>query len=297
MQPSAGQLSDHSQIDDLSVEGIVGMLRGRSTAVLSGAGMSTESGIPDYRGPDGPRRKAPPIQYRDFVVSATTRTRYWARSAIGWQHFSRALPNAAHYALARLESAGLVSGVITQNVDRLHQAAGSDRVVELHGAIAEVVCLDCGTIEPRSSLQRRIIAMNPGWETAAAAVAPDGDADLPEELVDGFRTPVCLNCAGRLKPNVVLFGENVPKGRVDTAFEMVDRADALLVAGSSLTVYSGFRFVDRAAKRGIPVAIVNIGATRGDPLAAARMSARLGAVLPRIAGELLDAPPTVQESR
>jgi len=271
---------------DLQLEEVVGVLAGRRVVVLSGAGMSTESGIPDYRGPDGPRRKAPPIQYRDFILSAATRTRYWARSAIGWPHFSRARPNAAHTAVARLESSGIVRGVITQNVDRLHQAAGSERVIELHGALAEAICMDCGVVEPRPALQERLLAMNPGWEAEAAAIAPDGDAELPDELIEGFRTPVCLNCAGRLKPNVVLFGENVPKERVERAFGLVDEAEALLVAGSSLTVYSGFRFVDRASRRGIAVAIINIGRTRGDLLAAACAEGKLGALLPKVADKL-----------
>ncbi len=270
------------------VEEVVGVLAGKRVAVLSGAGMSTESGIPDYRGPDGPRRKSKPIQFRDFLISPATRSRYWARSAIGWPHFSQARPNAAHTAVARLEAAGIVPGVITQNVDRLHHAAGSDQVIELHGALAEVVCLDCGAVEARHALQKRLLSMNPGWEAEAAAMAPDGDAELPEELIAGFRTPVCLNCSGRLKPNVVLFGENVPRERVERAFDLVDSVEALLVAGSSLTVYSGFRFVDRAARRGVPVAILNIGPTRGDALAAARAEGRLGVLLPSVAGQLIE---------
>ena len=201
-----------------------------------------------------------------------------------------ARPNSAHIAVSRLETKGLVTGIITQNVDQLHQKAGSRRVIELHGALAEVICMNCGRLEPRVALQERLLALNPRWESAAASVAPDGDADLPEELIEGFRVPVCLACAGTLKPNVVLFGENVPRERADEAFSLLDAAEALLVAGSSLAVYSGLRFVDGASRRGIPVVIINIGSTRGDALAAARLEGRLGALLPRIAERLLGSP-------
>ncbi len=285
--PIASSTSADEPVGRSGLDEVVQVLAGRIVVVLSGAGISTESGIPDYRGPDGPRRKTPPIQYRDFVTAEATRIRYWARSAIGWPHFACARPNAAHQAIARLERAGLVAGIITQNVDQLHQKAGSRRVIELHGALAEVICMNCGAVEPRAALQRRLLAMNPRWEGVAASVAPDGDADLPGELTKGFRIPVCLVCTGTLKPNVVLFGENVPKERAERAFALLDAGEALLVAGSSLAVYSGFRFVERASRRGIPVAIVNMGSTRGDALSAARLDGRLGTVLPNIAERLL----------
>jgi len=264
------------------------VLRRKRVVVLTGAGISTESGIPDYRGPDGPRRRSPPIQYRDFVASEATRARYWARSAIGWPHFSHARPNAGHATVARLERAGAVTGIITQNVDRLHQAAGSHQVIELHGALAEVVCLQCGLVEDRDDLQERLLAMNPGWHPEQYAIAPDGDADLPEELLKEFIVPHCTRCGGSIKPNVVLFGENVPKARVERAFAVVDAADALLVAGSSLAVFSGYRFVDRATRLGIPIVVANVGPTRADSQASVRLQEKLGSVLPALADLILE---------
>ena len=264
------------------------VLRRKRVVVLTGAGISTESGIPDYRGPDGPRRRSPPIQYRDFVASEATRARYWARSAIGWPHFSHARPNAGHATVARLERAGAVTGIITQNVDRLHQAAGSHQVIELHGALAEVVCLQCSLVEDRDDVQERLLAMNPGWHPEQYAVAPDGDADLPDELLKEFNVPHCTRCGGSIKPNVVLFGENVPKARVERAFAVVDAADALLVAGSSLAVFSGYRFVDRATRLGIPIVVANVGPTRADSQATVRLQERLGSVLPALADLILE---------
>ncbi len=298
-QPSGNRLLDHSYrpayalpmdrtvYDHEEMATALEVLQGRHIVVLSGAGISTESGIPDYRGADTPRRKTPPIQYREFIGSEAARTRYWARSAIGWPRFSAVRPNPAHAAVAQLERAGIVTGVITQNVDRLHQAAGSEHVVELHGALAEVLCLQCGAIETRNALQRRMLTMNPGWEAQNFNIAPDGDADLPEEITRGFRVPTCLRCGGILKPNIVFFGENVPRERVDAAFVMVSNADAVLVAGSSLTVYSGFRFVERAARAGTPVVIFNIGPTRGDALARVRVDAPLGSLLPHLSQMLI----------
>lgn len=262
-------------------------LRGRRVLVLAGAGCSTESGIPDYRGTEG-RRGRPPIQYQEFVRSVEGRTRYWARSAVGWPRFSRAQPNGGHRALARMEDAGIVGGVITQNVDGLHHAAGSRKVLELHGSLAFARCLQCGEREPRHELQARIVATNPGWveRAANAAAAPDGDADVPVELLDAFHAPACHVCDGILKPDVVLFGENVPRERVEEGWRMLEAADALLVVGSSLTVYSGRRFVDRAVQEGKPVAVVNRGPTRADDVACVRIDARLGEVLPRLADDL-----------
>ena len=274
-----------------SVGRLAQLVREHRTVVLSGAGLSTESGIPDYRGPHGSLRARTPMSYREFVQSAENRQRYWARSAAGWARIRDARPNAGHLAVARLEAAGLVVGVITQNVDRLHHAAGSRRVIELHGALADVRCLDCGRVEARDQLQRRVQAANPGWTESAAAAAvaaPDGDADLSPREVSTFSVPACLACGGTLKPDVVFFGENVPAPRVEQAMQLVDSAGALLVVGSSLAVFSGFRFARRAAERGIPIAIVNQGSTRADELAELRLDARTGEVLPLLAAALDD---------
>jgi NAD+-dependent protein deacetylase sirtuin 4 len=262
------------------------MLRGARAVALTGAGMSTDSGIPDYRGPESSKRPRRPIQHADFIRSETMRKRYWARALIGWPRFIAARPNQAHRALAQLEAAGVVDATITQNVDRLHQAAGSARVIELHGALAEVRCLGCGAIEPRESLQTRLHALNPQLESAVAITAPDGDADLDPGLLEGMQICSCLACDGVLKPNVVFFGDNVARPIVDDAFARVEAADVLVVLGSSLHVFSGYRFVKRAHERGIPVAIVNQGSTRGDDLAALRLDAPLGVVLPFLAGAL-----------
>jgi NAD+-dependent protein deacetylase sirtuin 4 len=256
--------------------------RGR-VAVLSGAGCSTESGIPDYRGEGTRRRARSPMQHASFVGDVEARRRYWARSVLGWPRFSAARPNAAHHALARLEQAGRLSGVITQNVDRLHHRAGSRSVIELHGALAEVRCLSCDCIESRDELQDRLLAINPGFDQRHADLAPDGDADLPADVVQDFRIAGCLGCDGPLKPDVVFFGGSVPKPRVDAAWACLDAADALLVVGSSLAVYSGFRFVRGAAQRGMPIAMVNLGVSRGDDLMTLRVQKRAGEVLPELA--------------
>lgn len=268
-----------------SVEELADLMRGRRTLVLSGAGISTESGIPDYRGPEGSLRARAPMSYRDFVQSAENRRRYWARSAAGWSRVRDARPNAGHLALARLETRGLITGVITQNVDRLHHAAGSRRVIELHGALADVRCLDCGRTEARNQLQHRMDQANPGWAAArsVAEAAPDGDAELAAAAVSGFVVPACLACGGTLKPDVVFFGENVPVPRVEAAMQMVDQAEVLLVAGSSLAVFSGFRFTQRAAGRGMPIAIINQGKTRADDMARILIDSRTGYALPRLA--------------
>src|SRR5690606_7674473 len=258
------------------------LLAGGGVVVLTGAGMSTDSGIPDYRG-DGRRLRRTPITYREFVGTAAARRRYWARSHVGWRRMTSASPNACHYAVARLEADGLVTGVITQNVDGLHTAAGSEEVIELHGSLAQTVCLGCGDNRSRLELHHRLEAANPHFGRATATLAPDGDADLPETLVDGFSVVDCLACGGVLKPDVVFFGENVPPGRVEMAYRWVDRATALLVLGSSLTVMSGYRFVLAARRAGKPVAIVNRGPTRGDGDAAVRVEGDLAPVLSRVA--------------
>jgi NAD-dependent SIR2 family protein deacetylase len=252
------------------LERALDVLAGRPLVALTGAGLSTDSGIPDYRGPGSPRRT--PMTYGEFVSGPEAQRRYWARSHVGWARMARAEPNPGHRAVAALEHAGVLRGLITQNVDGLHRAAGSRAVVDLHGRIADVVCLGCRRVSPRAALHERLTALNPGFvEAAGPAVeaAPDGDAVLT--TVAGFRLAHCTGCGGVLKPDVVFFGENVPRGRVERAYALVDGlaadAGALLVAGSSLTVMSGLRFVRRAHQIGVPVVIVNRGATRGDDLA------------------------------
>lgn len=243
------------------------LVAGRRTAVLTGAGISTDSGIPDYRGPGSPPRT--PMTYQQFVGDPVFRQRYWARNHVGWRRMDAARPNPGHRALARLERAGVVTGVITQNVDLLHTKAGSRRVLDLHGTYAQVRCLRCDALISRMALADRLEAANPGFAEAATLdgleVAPDADAVVIDTA--GFRMVDCAHCGGMLKPDIVYFGENVPKDRVAAAFEVVDQAEVLLVAGSSLTVMSGLRFVRYAAKTGRPVVIVNRGRTRGDELA------------------------------
>lgn len=260
------------------------LLRHRRVMVLTGAGMSTGSGLPDYRGRDAVPRA--PMLFQEFVRSDASRARYWARSTAGWHHFRAARPGAAHRLLVELESRLEVTGIITQNVDRLHQAAGSQQVVDLHGRIDHVVCLTCGAVTDRERLQRELLALNEGFAATVATVgsAPDGDAEV--ERVEGFRYPSCP-CGGMLKPDVVMFGENARREAVDAAFAMLAASEALLVLGSSLTVMSGLRFVRKAARDGLPVVIVGDGATRGDDLATVRVHGRLEDVLPRWLG-LLD---------
>jgi NAD-dependent SIR2 family protein deacetylase len=272
---------------EAQLEALVDLLKGQRVTVLTGAGCSTESGIPDYRGPGTRARARSPIQHQEFLARPEVRQRYWARSVLGWPHFSAARPNAAHRALARLEEAGVVAGLITQNVDRLHQQAGSRRVIELHGALAEVRCLGCEGRVPRTLLQEQLLALNAGFSPERAAeLRPDGDAELPAEAVAAFRLVDCRDCGGVLKPDVVFFGGTVPRDTVDAAYALVDEADALLVVGSSLAVFSGFRFVRRAAERGMPVGMVNVGESRGDPYARVTVQAPAGLVLPRLADAL-----------
>jgi NAD-dependent SIR2 family protein deacetylase len=263
----------------LDLERLAAIVEGRRSVVLSGAGCSTESGIPDYRGPGTERRARNPMQYRAFMADAQARARYWARSFVGWPRFAAARPNAAHHALADLERAGRIVGVITQNVDRLHQEAGSTNVVELHGALAEVRCLSCESREPREGLQQRLEALNARFVEQGPELLPDGDADLPAELVADFRVASCRRCGGTLKPDVVFFGESVPKRVVDEAWALLRSAEALLVVGSSLAVFSGFRFVREAKRSGMPIAIVNVGRTRGDALCDARVERLAGQAL------------------
>ena len=261
---------------------LIDLLADGDVVVLSGAGISTESGIPDYRGPTGAARPATPMTFQAFTGSPEARQRYWARSHLGWRLIARAAPNAGHRAVTDLERAGLLSGVITQNVDGLHTAAGTRGVVELHGNLDRVVCLHCGDRSGRELLDERLADANRDWTAQVRGVNPDGDVDLADGDLSGFRVVDCLLCGGVLKPDVVFFGETVPADRVQACFALVARSQALLVLGSSLTVMSGYRFVLRAAKDGTPVAIVNAGPTRGDDKATVRVDAPLGEVLPRL---------------
>jgi NAD-dependent SIR2 family protein deacetylase len=264
------------------------LLAERPLVALTGAGLSTDSGIPDYRGPGSPRRA--PMTFQEFLTGEPAQRRYWARSYVGWARMAHAAPNAGHRAIADLERAGVLHGLITQNVDGLHEAAGSRTVIDLHGRIDTVVCLGCGRRSPRVELQERFAALNPGFlEAARVAFAPDGDAEL--EDTDAFRLATCTGCGGVLKPDVVFFGENVPRQRVTRAYALVDAlvsptgrgGGALLVAGSSLTVMSGLRFVRHAHKLGVPVVIVNRGTTRGDDLATVLVDAGCSEFLPALA--------------
>ncbi|WP_055400101.1 MULTISPECIES: NAD-dependent deacetylase [unclassified Mycobacterium] len=266
---------------------LVALLAGRRIAVLTGAGLSTDSGIPDYRGPDSPPSN--PMTIRQFTSDPVFRQRYWARNHVGWRHMDDTQPNAGHRALARLERAGVVTGVITQNVDLLHTKAGSRNVVNLHGTYARVVCLSCGYTMSRAALADRLEALNPGFiERAEAvgglAVAPDADAVVGDTA--SFRYLDCPRCGGMLKPDIVYFGENVAKDVVAQAYSLVDEADALLVAGSSLTVFSGYRFARHAAALGTPIAIVNRGETRGDELATVKVDGGCSELLTLLADEL-----------
>lgn len=251
--------------------------------VLSGAGISTDSGIPDYRSPAALENPREPMRIQEFVRSEEARRRYWARSHAAWPRMRAVKPNAGHAAVARLEHAGAITGVLTQNVDGLHQHAGSRNVLELHGSLARVRCLDCGAVEAMAGVQQRLAKLNPRFDAAGAALNPDGDAELSQQLEQAFRPATCLVCGGVIRTDVVFFGENVAAPDLERAWKMLDEAAALLVLGSSLTVRSGFRFVEEAARRQLPIAIVNRGPTRGDDLADLRMDAALGEVLPALA--------------
>ncbi len=259
--------------------------------VLTGAGCSTDSGIPDYRDAEGNwKRSTRPVTLQAFLADAATRRRYWARSFIGWRHFGAARPNDAHRALARLQQEGHVERLVTQNVDRLHQAAGSAAVIDLHGRLDQVRCMGCARRSAREDLQRELLRCNPHWAALEADRAPDGDADVRAaqateaqvtEATDGgtFEVPGCSHCGGVLKPDVVLFGESVPPARVESALQDLQRADGMLIVGSSLTLYSGYRFAQRAAQLGKPIAAVNLGRTRADALLSLKLSQRCAAAL------------------
>lgn len=278
---SALRFYNHERAEE-GIRELATWLQGRRIAVLTGAGCSTDSGIPDYRSEESLKRKRNPIQYNQFLRDLSARRRYWARSFVGWPRFRDKEPNLTHQILARIEQQGRMTGLITQNVDRLHHKAGSSRIVELHGALADVRCLDCGLFEPRDDVQARLAECNAAWHAEVLSIAPDGDVDLPQEAYDSFEMVSCLRCHGPLKPHVVFFGENVAQEVVQAAWEIVLQADALLVLGSSLTVYSGYRFVKGAAEQEKPVAIVNLGATRGDPHASLRLDLPLKTVMPHL---------------
>lgn len=275
-------LRHHVQVQQ-ELDRLTALIERQGVIVVSGAGMSTDSGIPDYRGPSGAAlRRHAPMTFQSFTRDSEARHRYWARSHVGWPMMRDALPNSAHRAVAALEGDGALCGVITQNVDGLHGAAGSRRVVDLHGRLDQVICLDCRDVTPRNDLARRLDDANPGWRYRPGVTNPDGDVELSDDDIHGFVMVPCERCGGVLKPDVVYFGENVPNARVTTAYAMVEEADALLVLGSSLHVYSGRRFVTRARERGLPIAIVNQGPTKGDDLADIRIDAPLGDVLPQL---------------
>jgi NAD-dependent SIR2 family protein deacetylase len=285
-QPEAVEVARTTVDDALEV------LSGLRITALTGAGISTDSGIPDYRGPDSPPRS--PMTYQQFVGDEEFRRHYWARNHVGWKHVNRSVPNAGHRALVRLEERDILAGIITQNVDLLHEDAGSRNVIDLHGRYDRVVCLSCGRVISRAHLAERLDALNPGFletvgDVADIEIAPDADAVI--ESTAHFRPAPCEFCGGVLKPEIVYFGENVPRERVDRAFALVDSADALLVAGSSLTVMSGLRFVRHAAEGGKPVVIVNRGITRGDKYATVKISAGVSDVLNKLADTLPTPPP------
>jgi NAD-dependent SIR2 family protein deacetylase len=266
---------------------LIALLADRRFAILTGAGMSTDSGIPDYRGPDSPPSN--PMTIRQFTSDPVFRQRYWARNHVGWRHMDDTQPNAGHRAVAALQRNGVLNGVITQNVDLLHSKAGSRDVINLHGTYARVICLRCGEFRSRAALAEELDALNPGFierveAVGGLAVAPDADAVVADTA--SFRYLDCASCGGMLKPDIVYFGESVPKAVVQQAFSLVADAEALLVAGSSLTVFSGYRFVRHAAALGIPVAIVNRGPTRGDDLATVKVEGGCSELLTLLSEEL-----------
>lgn len=257
--------------------------------LLTGAGISTTSGIPDYRDEAGRWKRQPPLSHQDFLRSAAARRRYWARSMVGWPRIASARPNAAHEALARMGRAGYVQALVTQNVDGLHQRAGSQEVIELHGGLDRVICLGCRAALPRSAVQHMLETYNPGLAALPALAAPDGDAEVEFADLDDFRVPDCPRCGGLLKPDVVFFGDCVPRQRVDAVLQALAAVDALLVIGSSLMVYSGYRFCLAARDLGKPIAAINLGQTRADDLLRLKVAAPCGPVLERLAGILEEA--------
>ena len=265
------------------------LARHRAVFVLTGAGISTASGIPDYRDAAGAWKRQPPITYQSFVGDPVLRARYWARSFVGWPLIDRAKPTAVHHALAALAASGRVSALVTQNVDGLHAHAGHVAAIDLHGRLDAVVCLDCTIRIPRAQVQASLAATHPHWSRVTAAIAPDGDADLDAIDLADFASPPCPRCAGMLKPDVVFFGENVPRERVDAAHAALLASDAMLVVGSSLMVYSGYRFARRAREAGLPLAILTRGVTRADEIATLKLDADCESVLPAAVAEVMAA--------
>jgi len=259
--------------------------------VITGAGISRDSGIPTYRDEVGNWKTNTPIQHGDFLQLSGTRQRYWARSFGGWPNVGNARPNRAHRALARLESLGYVNTLVTQNVDRLHQKAGHKRVIDLHGRLDQVVCMDCGAVTPRDEIQHWLWQQNPHMEDIRVELAPDGDAHVADELISEVQVPACFRCDGLLKPNVVFYGGSVDKEIVNYLYSKVLEADAVLVVGTSLMVYSSFRFCRLAADKGIPIAAVNQGLTRADELLQLKVSQDCGTVLGTLADQLTQRTP------
>lgn len=249
--------------------------------VLTGAGISTDSGIPDYRDSHGNWKRKQPVQHQDFMQSAATRQRYWARSLVGWPIMQQAQPNLAHHKIAELENRGLLSMTVTQNVDRLHQKAGSSAVVDLHGRADQLLCMSCGHREQRALMHDRCADLNPSLKNVIATVAPDGDADLEMDF-SRFNVPGCPQCDGILKPDVVFFGDNVPRPRVDQVFDALAGSRGLLIIGSSLMVFSGFRFARQAHQAGTPIAILTQGRTRADDLASVKFNSPIAPLLATI---------------
>jgi len=268
------------------------LCRHRRVVALTGAGCSTGSGIPAYRDPSGRWQRRDPILFQDFVRDPVIRRRYWARSYFGWGVMQRARPGPAHGALARLDTDGRIAGLVTQNVDGLHQRAGHTRVIELHGGLQRVQCMTCGADCDRATLQHRLEALNPGWSPDVLGINPDGDAELDERAYPGFRVAGCESCGGTLKPDVVFFGESVPRPRLDAAERLIHAADALLVIGTSLVVWSGYRLARTAAERGTPIVAVNDGRTRADDLLAFKLGGDCGEVLERAAARALAQTPS-----
>jgi NAD-dependent SIR2 family protein deacetylase len=261
--------------------------------VLTGAGCSTGSGIPDYRDDDGEWKRAQPVTFQDFVANEHTRKRYWARGLVGWQRLRAAQPNAAHRSIAALEHRGRIEQLVTQNVDGLHQAAGSRHVIDLHGRADVVRCMNCERRAPRMELQAEMIRRNPHFAELDALAAPDGDADLDGVDFAAFDVPVCEACGGLLKPDVVFFGENVPRERVQLAFNALECADAMLIVGSSLMVLSGYRFARAMAEAGKPIAAVNLGKTRADDLLSLKVTQPCAEALAFLIGDEIATPATL----
>jgi NAD-dependent SIR2 family protein deacetylase len=263
---------------DANLTALAAVLAEGDVVVLSGAGVSTDSGIPAYRDEEGRWQQSPPMQFRDFTSSVLSRQRYWARSMVGWQRMTQAQPNDAHRALAELERQQRLRLLITQNVDGLHSAAGSQSVIDLHGRLDRVICLDCKGLSPRSELQARLQAQNPEFLGQRFVARADGDVELSVDY-ERFVLAACAACGGVLKPDVVFFGENVPASRVEVAMASLEGARALVIVGSSLMVFSGFRFARAAARLGVPIVIVNRGKTRADELSALRVDGNVGELL------------------